>query len=71
MHLPEMSQFLDLQQTSDGHQHNRREHGLRQIAQQFTEKDGDECDENRAQQSGAACARAAAFLLRAIATCPR
>jgi hypothetical protein len=31
MHLPEMAQFLGLQQTGDGHEHDRREHGLRQI----------------------------------------
>ncbi len=62
MHLPEMAQFPDLHQTGDSHQHDRREHGLRQIAQQFTEKDGDDHDENRAKQSGERSARAAAFI---------
>jgi hypothetical protein len=62
MHLPEMAQFIDLQQARDGHQHDRGEHGLRQIAQQVTEKDGDKRDKNRAEQSGERCARASAFI---------
>jgi hypothetical protein len=47
MHLPEMAQFLDLQQTGDGHQHDRREHGLRQIAQQVRLRASFDCPNAR------------------------
>ena len=51
-----------LHEARDGHEHDRGEHGLRQIAQQVGEKKGDEQDENRAEQSGERRACAAAFI---------
>ena len=62
MQLPEPLEHFHFHEARDGHEHDRGEHRLRQVAQQVGEKERDDEDDARGDQARERRARAAAFV---------